>query len=457
MNQTNGSRNGHGAAMLEEHSPSLEQAEPSESTSKEQPALATRTGQRARQGFKQNRFVIIAAGGLVFALLILAFASAPKFNRGTKSVSATRSAAQATTAQSTATFPNRSLLPMMDSGRPTPAETHDGELTEQDLARTVTKRAAKAYSPPPGGAVGAPGSLGSIPPFGEQPWQAPPYHPGMSPNPETTNATLTRVEREPEVKSSLIYVRQVSTTATSASEYRESEIAEKQLGLGLPVGARLRARLESAASTAVRTPVLAVIEYNYERDGEIVVPAGAKAVGHIQEADRSGYMRIEFDSLLMPDGSSVPLQAAATDLDFRPIKGKVEGKNTGKNVLVRSLSGIGQAAALLVGHGGLNQPFSESDVIRERLSSNIGEAGDEQISKLAITSRVVVNVSAGTPIYVVLEQSSKQDPALVPVSPRTTQIANQANLDQLRQLLQLQQELNQSAAKTENAAMAQNQ
>ena len=60
------------------------------------------------------------------------------------------------------------------------------------------------------------------------------------------------------------------------------------------------------------------------------MPAGSKAVGHIQEADRSGYMRIEFDSLLMPDGSSVSIQAAATDLDLRPIKGKVEGKNTGK-------------------------------------------------------------------------------------------------------------------------------
>src|SRR6185437_4507024 len=226
-----------------------------------------------------------------------------------------------------------------------------------------------------------------------------------------------------------------------------------------PVGSRLRARLESAASTAVRTPVLAVIEYNYERDGEIVVPAGSKAVGHIQEADRSGYVRIEFDSLLMPDGSTVAIQAAATDLDLRPIKGKVEGKNTGKNVLVRSLSGIGQAGALLVGRGNLSQPFSESDVIRERVSSNIGEAGDEQISKLAITSRVVVNVSAGTPIYVVLEQSSKQDqdPAPVPLSPRTTQIPNRASLDQLRQLLQLEQELNQSAAKTDAAAQPESQ
>ena len=79
-----------------------------------------------------------------------------------------------------------------------------------------------------------------------------------------------------------------------------------ELGLGLATGTRLRARLESAASTAVRTPVLAVIEYNYERDGEIIVPAGARAVGHIRNGDRSGYVDAQFDSLLMPDGAVVP-------------------------------------------------------------------------------------------------------------------------------------------------------
>ena len=454
MNLTNGSQNGHGTTALEERGPNLEKAQPD--TAMDQAPVATRTSQRARQEFKQNRFVIVAAGGLVFALLILAFASAPKFKRGNKSLNNARATIEAKASGSVSPSANESLFPVIDSGRPAPAESHDGQLTPQDLDRTA-RRAAKAYGSIPTGTSNAPGSLGSIPPFGEQAWQAPPYQPGVNPSPGMTNPSVTRVEREPEAKSSLIYVRQPSTMVAPASEYHQvSETVDRQFGLGLPVGSRLRARLESAANTAVRTPVLAVIEYNYERDGEIVVPAGSKAVGHIQEADRSGYLRIEFDSLLMPDGSSVSIQAAATDLDLRPIKGKVEGKNTGKNVLVRSLSGIGQIGAVLAGRGGLNQPFSESDVIRERVSSNIGEAGDEQISRLAITSRVVVNVSAGTPIYVVLEQSSRQDPAQ-PVNPQAPQTLNQANVDQLRQLLRLQQELNQSAAKPETAALSQEQ
>lgn len=194
-----------------------------------------------------------------------------------------------------------------------------------------------------------------------------------------------------------------------------------------------------------------MIEYNYARNGEIIVPAGAKAVGHIRNADRSGYVDIQFDSLLMPDGAVVPLEAAATDLDLRPLKGKVEGKNTGKNVLVRSLSGIGQAGAMLVGQGSLNQPLSESDMLRERVGSNIGEAGDEEVSRLAITQHIVVTISADTPIYVVLEQTPKTNQASPQPSARSVSTSNSANAEQLSQLLQLQQELNQTSTSNQPA------
>ena len=254
------------------------------------------------------------------------------------------------------------------------------------------------------------GTLGSIPPFGDQqPWQAPPYQPGSGAGAGTETPDLGKAEHEAMEKSSLIFVRNVCANSASA-QAREINDPAPELGLGLATGTRLRARLESAASTAVRTPVLAVIEYNYERDGEIIVAAGAKAVGHIRNGDRSGYVDIQFDSLLMPDGAVVPIEAAATGLDLRPLKGKVEGKNTGKNVLVRSLSGIGQAGSMLVGQGSLNQPLSESDLMRERVSNNVGEAGDEEVSRLAITQHIIVTISADTPIYIVLEQATQRLP-----------------------------------------------
>jgi hypothetical protein len=246
-------------------------------------------------------------------------------------------------------------------------------------------------------------------------------------------------------KSSLIYVRNVSANGVDTQARERMNIGTPEIGLGLSTGTRLRARLESAASTAVRAPVLAVVEYTYERDGQILVPAGAKAVGRIQEADRSGYVRIQFESLMMPDGASLPIQAVATDLDMRPLKGKVEGKNTGKNVLVRSLSGIGEAGSLQLGRGRLNQPLSEADIMRERVSNNIGEASDEEISRMAITSRIVVTVSADTPIYVVLEQTPKVDIASGASNSRSSPSLN-TNAEELRQLLQLKRELNQSSS-----------
>jgi hypothetical protein len=412
-------------------------------TKVEQPIdIATRAKLRARQQFQQNRFVIIGAGALVLALLIFVATSIPHKSPVQKTKVVT-SALKEEPTQSANSAVDRSLFPITDSGAPAAKEAHEGFLNEKDLERSVTHR-------PHAGSVQAgssnvPGSLGAIPPFGpDQPgWQAPPYQAGPAPT-GVDGTDFGKAEREAMEKSSLIYVRNVSTSAGGSQSRESTGIGLPEIGLGLSTGTRLRARLESAASTAVRTPVLAVVEYTYERDGQIVVPAGAKAVGQIQEADRSGYVRIQFESLMMPDGATVPIQAVASDLDMRPLKGKVEGKNTGKNVLVRSLSGIGQVGALLLGQGSLNQPLSESDLMRERFRNNIGEASDEEISRMAITSRVVVSVSADTPIYVVLEQTSKVDAASVRSDGRDSQSLT-TNVEELRQLLQLKQELNQSS------------
>jgi hypothetical protein len=403
------------------------------------PEVATRTKQRARQQIQQNRFVIIGAGAIVTALLIFVAISMP--HRGGTDKSKNRAATSKDESAVETSNESKSLFPITDSGRPATKEAHQGFLNERDLQRTVLRSASNASQT---GQTNGPGTLGSIPPFGEQAWQAPPYQPGTS----AEIADVGKVEREAMEKPSLMYVRKASA---SPAGFQSLNNAEPQLGLGLATGTRLRARLESAASTAVRAPVLAVIEYNYERDGEIIVPAGAKAIGHIRDANRSGYVDLQFDSLLMPDGACVPLEAAATDLDLRPLKGKVSGKNTGKNVLVRSLSGIGQASAMFVGQGSLNQPLSESDLMRERVSNNVGETGDEEVSRLAVNQQIVVTVSAGAPIYVVLEQTPKSNQPLTQTSSRNSPTSNSSNADQLRQLLQLQQELNQSPTSNQAA------
>ena len=405
------------------------------------PECATRTKQRARQQIQQNRFVIIGAGAIVTALLIFVAISMPHRDGPEKAKNRGATSKDESTVGTSDEGNDKSLFPITDSGRPAAKEAHQGFVNERDLQRTVVRSASNASQT---GQTNGPGTLGSIPPFGDQAWQAPPYQSGSS----AEIADVGKTEREAMEKTSLMYVRKAST---SPAGFQSLNDAAPPLGLGLATGTRLRARLESAASTAVRAPVLAVIEYNYERDGEIIIPAGAKAVGHIRDANRSGYVDLQFDSLLMPDGASVPIEAAATDLDLRPLKGKVSGKNTGKNVLVRSLSGIGQASAMFVGQGSLSQPLSESDLMRERVSNNIGETGDEEVSRLAVNQQIVVTVSAGAPIYVVLEQTPKPNQLMHQTSSRNSPTSNSTNVDQLRQLLQLQQELNQPATSSQAA------
>jgi len=129
-------------------------------------------------------------------------------------------------------------------------------------------------------------------------------------------------------------------------------------------------------------------------------------------------------------------------LRLRPLKGKVEGKNTGKNVLIRSLSGIGQLGAVFAGRrGGLDGPLSEGDLVRERLGTNIGESADQEIARLNLTERIVVSVGADTPIYVVLDRGTKKTLTRADHGP----VSTTQSLDSLRQILQLQRELNQNA------------
>ena len=170
--------------------------------------------------------------------------------------------------------------------------------------------------------------------------------------------------------------------------------------LELKPGTRIQAKLETQISSAVQAPVVAVVEYTYAIGDRIIVPAGARVYGQLQQADRSGLVGVKFDEIELLDGAREKIDAIGTGLDLGPIKGNVYGKNTGKNFLVRAASGIGSVLAEVAGNNS-SAAFSESDMLRERLAENIGTAGDSEVMSLNANSRVVVSVPADTKIYVV--------------------------------------------------------
>ena len=264
-------------------------------------------------------------------------------------------------------------------------------------------------------------------------------------------------------KPSLVFVRATQDAKPTVSVLHDEPTGLAQL---LPAGTRLVARLEAPVSSAVPAPVIAVIEYSYEHDGEIVLPAGTRVFGKLSHITPSGFVGFQFDRVETPDGSVQRIDATAMDLKFGPLKGNVTGRNRGKNFLVRSLTGIGTVAAYVVGGQGttgFNGPISENSLLRERLASNIGIAGQDEVNMLAANQTLVVTVPGNTRFYIVVEKGTSDQqlgsPATRPAENPSAGFSSGKvpTLEELRELMQLRNELNQMYLQTgSQAAQAQN-
>jgi len=254
-------------------------------------------------------------------------------------------------------------------------------------------------------------------------------------------------------KPSIVFVRAAQSATPS---FERSPREDDTLAAILPAGTRLVARFEAPVSSAVPAPVIAVIEYNYEREGEIVLPAGSRVFGKLSRVSPSGFVGFQFERVETPEGTVEKIDASAMDLKFGPIKGNVSGRNRGKNFLVRSVTGIGTVAAYVVGGQGatgFNGPISENSLLRERLADNIGMAGQDEINTLTSNQNIVVTVPGNTRFYVVVEKGTSEDAGKR--VPRPTDAGNGSlaaekppTLEELRQLIQLRGELNQMYSQT---------
>jgi hypothetical protein len=265
-------------------------------------------------------------------------------------------------------------------------------------------------------------------------------------------------EAEALKKSSLLFVSNKSGTSANvirpASMTTEPALLERRPTTLLPNGSRLVARLQSAVSTAVKAPVVASIEYNYERDGEIIIPAGAKAIGDLQQANRNGNIGIHFHTLQMPDGTTEKIDATSMSLTYGPLKGSVSGGNALKRILVRSMTGVGTMAAYLVGgpggFGGVSGQLDNSILLRERIASNAGLAGEQEVQSLASTENIVVSVPGNTRFFVVLLAGSGETSPTRTTPAGTRGVGQVAangstqlpSAEELRELIELKTELN---------------
>ena len=124
------------------------------------------------------------------------------------------------------------------------------------------------------------------------------------------------------------------------------------------------------------------------------------------------------------------------------------------------MTGIGTMAAYLVGgpggFGGINGQIDNSILLRERIASNAGLAGEQELSSLAYNENIVVSVPANTRFFLVLLQDASgsggatpgatgaRNPAQIAATGRSSLPTAQ----ELRELIDLKNELNRMYAQT---------
>ena len=282
------------------------------------------------------------------------------------------------------------------------------ELTEQDVLGTMRNRgAAPPQVPPVRDLASADFSDPALAEAYRRQNLAPPPRPAPVPN---WGEAIAEQQGRPQQaappvpvddlrKPSLVYVR---SQVVGAQARPAIERVRRSL---LPQGTALIARLQHGVSSAAKAPVIAVVEYNYEDDGVIVVPAGTKAYGELTAATPQGWVSLKFHTLEFPNGETQEIDGSALGMQREALRGEVSGQNHGKRFLTRALTGVGTIAAFAVGGRGMSGGIDNSVLLRERVASNVALAGEQEMARLAYQQNIVVTVPANTRFYLVVHQS----------------------------------------------------
>jgi hypothetical protein len=371
-------------------------------------SFATRGSIKPSEGMNKSKLLLLGSGLVVAVLFFIFTAIVGKTPK--KHVPPKPPGQQAN--QTETKPPKGSVTPLMETVRTPAPENTSGQLGPADIRRTRASDGAPtspaslrvAQGPTPAKPI-AGASLASVPSFADtqQRWEEPkPYGEAASaPTPGSQTQQQNSLK-----EASLIFVRSPVQNQVAAGHPASDGDASPLLEMN--PGTRIQAKLETQISSAVQAPVVAVVEYTYAIGDRIVVPAGARVYGQLQQADRSGLVSVKFDEIELLDGAREKIDAIGTGLDLGPIRGSVSGTNSGRNFLVRAASGVGSLLAQVVGTNS-SAAFSEQDILRQRVAENIGTAGDTEVMNLNANSRVVVSVPADTKIYIVFTKHEEQN------------------------------------------------
>ena len=251
--------------------------------------------------------------------------------------------------------------------------------------------------------------------------------PEMAPN---QNLNPMRQEVEDELKNHQVFTADVirsastpieginrhdSTQATSGDPYHNNMLVLKeafQSGLhnrpeiSIPPASILTAHLErNVAASTIQTPVVAIVDEDLENGEKVIVPSGTKLMGHTLGIQGNDRVLIQFNSLLLPDNSTVySFSGVAVDED--ETQGVVGEKSRGTiykagTSLASTMLGLGVDSALTDNQSVFGQVIRQTaQNTTQDLSSMMSEStnGAEQ--------SVVVTLAKDTPVKVLVTDNN---------------------------------------------------
>jgi type IV secretory pathway VirB10-like protein len=309
-------RNGSMPTTVEESNEPVTSQEPVQAcesnilNGKPEPAttFATRADVKEVEGISKSKLILLG-GGLAVAVLFFVFTAV--VGRSPKKPTSVRQPSQQAK-QELAKPPKGSVTPLMDTVRTPAPDNSSGQLGPGDIRRTRSMN-EQAYLKPVAAKPATVASLGSVPSFADtqQKWEDPaPY--GGSPAEQTSQAQQNSL-KEP----SIIFVRSLAQNQVGSAPTINSD-GDGAPRLELTPGTRIQAKLDTQISSAMKAPVVAVVEYTYAIGDRIIVPAGARVYGQLQQADRSGLVGVKFDEIELLDGAREKIDAIGTGLDLAP-------------------------------------------------------------------------------------------------------------------------------------------
>ena len=254
--------------------------------------------------------------------------------------------------------------------------------------------------------------LGSIEGFNQQQaggngqWAAPDYSSSAGGGGRVRNNNMASLRLAQVTKPSLTFVL---NTPEAAEQAHLSSDSEEPLitNFGYQPGYHIATHLELVATTATKAPVIGVVDYDYRRNGIVIIPAGSRVIGEIEQASSTGIVGIHFNSIHLPNGEDISISAIGLDQRMSALKGTVTGRNRGKQFLLAALSGLGSTTAMFAGNN-VSGSLSEADMMRAQAAQNMGQAADTQIQQLGASEHLIVTVPAGTQVQMMFTEPSKK-------------------------------------------------